>query len=104
MKATTRIRMAVKLAREAYCRYSRIVLKHHVKARTAEVRFMPGQGWRVDGKLFRKMTADEVIDYYDELQRGYHQSVIDFRTLQQPTLFDDLNAASDTDVVNSTTK
>lgn len=103
MKASTKIAIAVKLARAAYCDYSRIVLGQDVRYRSPVVRWDRRYGWIIDQRRYPNQTAVQIIDYFDGLQRDYHQSIIDHFQKPKPTLDDDLTAASDKDVANSAT-
>lgn len=103
MKASTRIAAAVKLARAAYCDYSRIVLGQDVRYRTPCVRWDRRHGWIIDQRRYPGQTATQLIDHFDTLQRDYHQSIIDHFQKPKPTLDDELDAASDKDVANSAT-
>jgi hypothetical protein len=78
MKAQTRIRLAVKLERDVYADYARIVDHVPVIPKNPQVMWRSGLGWYIDGKRVRG-TADEIINDCQGRVDACAQAINDFR-------------------------
>jgi hypothetical protein len=78
MKLETAIREAIKLYRNVFSDYCRIVEGVPVIPQIPKVEFHPGIGWHIDG-VFAPGSAAEIVDGYSARMRLLAQKINDYR-------------------------
>jgi len=78
MKASTQIKTAVKLYRDAFSDWARIVYNVPNIPAIPVVHWTPGTGWDIDGKPEVGTSAD-IVDRYQTLADQCFESIKDFR-------------------------
>lgn len=78
MKQETLIREAVKLYRNTFCDWARIVQGVPVTPNLPKVDFHPGRGWFIDN-VFEAGSAADIVEGYSLRMRQIADSIQDYR-------------------------